>query len=151
MASRDRPSRSERLKRLVDIAAAEERRAGMLVGRLNAELERQNAQLTELNTFRRDYAARSSGLSGSQSAHWKDYQDFLGRLDGAVRAQQQVVRDAEKGVAAARQRWIARRQRLDSLGKVADRARQEEDLRRERQEQRLVDDLARNDSPYETE
>ena len=151
MASRDRPTRSERLRRLVDIAGAEERRAASVVGRLNAELRSKQAQLTELDTFRRDYAAGSGGLSGSHSAHWKDYREFLGRLDAAIHAQRQVVHDAEQGIAAARQRWMAKRQRLDSLSKIEDRARVEEDLGRDRREQRAADDLARAGSPFESE
>ena len=61
------------------------------------------------------------------------------------------MRDAEEGVEAARLRWIAKRQRLDSLRKVESRARQEERTKRDRREQRVIDDLARNDSPFEAD
>lgn len=149
MARRDRQSRSARLKRLVDIAAADERRAGLAVGRLITEHEKQQAQLGELNAFRTSYADKSRGVSGSQSAHWKDYQDFLGRLDTAVHAQHQIVRDAEQGIAAARQRWMVKRQRLDSLKKVFERARREESLKRDRDEQKQLDDLARPGAPFD--
>lgn len=141
--------RSRRLKRLVDIAAADERRAGLAVGKMIAEHEQQCAQLGELNAYRSAYADKSRGVDASQSAHWKDYQDFLGRLDTAVHAQQQIVRDSELGVAAVRQRWMAKRQRLDSLKKVFERAEGEENLERDRAEQRQADDLARSGAPFD--
>ena len=152
MTSRsNRPARSLRLRRLVDIAAADERRAGLAVGKLIAEQKKQQTQLGELNAYRLAYADKSRGISDSQSAHWKDYQDFLGRLDTAVHAQQQIVRDAEQGIAAARQRWIAKRQRLDSLNKVYERARLDEDRKRDRSEQKRLDDLVRPGTPFDSD
>lgn len=75
------------------------------------------------------------------SAHLKDYHDFLHRLDTAVKAQQQLVRDCEQNLETHRKRWIAKRQRLESLRRVLDRYQEEDNLHDARMEQKRLDDL----------
>ena len=141
MADRRRAGRSTRIRKLVDIASAEEKRFGQSAGRLRAELEAQMTQLGELNAYRQAYADKSRTITGGSAVHWQDYQSFLGRLDQAVKAQRQIVKDAEQAADAARQRWIGKRQRLDTLNKVWTRFYEEERHARERAEQKLLDDL----------
>lgn len=141
MADRRRIERSVRIRKLVDLASAEEKRFGQSAGRLRAELEAHVAQLGELNAFRHAYADKSRGMTGGRAVHWQDYQSFLGRLDQAVKAQQQIVKDAEQAADAARRRWIGKRQRLDTLTKVWTRFHHEERNALERAEQKRLDDL----------
>ncbi len=141
MADRRRAERSTRIRKLVDIASAEERRFGQSAGRLRAELDAQAAQLGELNAYRHAYADKSRAMTGGSAVHWQDYQSFLGRLDQAVKAQQQIVKDAEQAADVARQRGISKRRRLDTLNKVWTRFYEEERNARERAEQKRLDDL----------
>lgn len=149
MPDRRRTKRSTRIRKLVDVASAEEKRLGQSAGRLRAELEAQAAQLGELNAYRHAYADKSRSASGGRAVHWQDYQSFLGRLDQAVKAQQQIVKDAEQAAAAARQRWISKRQRLESLTKVWNRFYEEERDARERAEQKRLDDLPGRPGGYD--
>ena len=73
--------------------------------------------------------------------HWKDYQNFLFKLDQAVRSQQQIVQDCERSLESHRQRWLQKRQRLESLQKVQNRYLKEAEIRDDRREQRVLDDL----------
>ena len=141
MADRRRTERSTRLRKLVDIASAEEKRFGQSAGQLRAELQAQSTQLGELNAYRQAYADKSRKMTGGSAVHWQDYQSFLGRLDQAVKAQQQIVKDAEQAADAARRRWIGKRQRLDTLTKVWTRFYEEERHARDRAEQKQLDDL----------
>ena len=75
------------------------------------------------------------------SAHLKDYQNFLQRLDTAVKAQQQIVRDCEQNLASHRQRWMIKRQKLESLERVLERYKTEDSAREDKLEQKLLDDL----------
>ena len=137
----ERQQRSQRLKRLVEIAERDERAGAETLGRLRAELARREAQLGELNAYRRTYAAASRSMPGSTSAHWKDYQSFVGRLDRAIAAQKQLVSDAEAGVGAARDAWMQKRKRSEALKKVFERSRQAEAQAASRREQRrLIND-----------
>ena len=141
MPDRRRTERSARLRKLVDIASAEEKRFGQSAGRLRAELDAQANQLGELNAYRQAYADRSRSMTAGSAVHWQDYQSFLARLDQAVSAQKQIVKDAEEAADAARRRWIGKRRRLESLNKVWTRFYEEERIARERIEQKQLDDL----------
>ena len=137
-------TRSRKIGKVVAIAEAEERRFGQLAGRSRQQLDEQQARLGELNAFRRNYAARTSTHSTVSSAHWQDYRSFLHRLDTAVRAQEQIVQDCERKLATHRQRWMAKRHRVESLERVVDKYQSEERAEEARREQKRLDDLGRS-------
>lgn len=133
--------RSEKISKLVSLAAAEERRLGAATGKSRRLLEEQVARLGELNAYRHAYAERSRSAGDVSSAHWKDYQNFMWRLDQAVKSQQQIVRDSEQNLDVHRRRWLAKRRRLESLQRVLESYRDEESLHAERLQQRALDDM----------
>lgn len=133
--------RSARLAKILAVAEAEERSLGLQTGRAQRKFLEETRKLGELNAYRESYAAGARGLEALRSSHWKDYQDFLARLDQAVHSQQQVVNDCAKNLELHRRRWLVKRQRVESLGRVRDRYRREETSHAERLEQRALDDL----------
>lgn len=143
-------SRARKIAKILSLEAAEERRYGLVTGKSQRQLEEQLAKLGELNAYRLNYAALSRSMANVRSAHWKDYQSFLERLDQAVQSQQQIVADSEQIVEAHRRRWLAKRRRLDSLQRVLERYEFEENQHLERREQRAQDDMPRPDNPYDT-
>lgn len=143
--------RSSRLKKIVALAEAEERHFGVLTGRAQSRLNEQLGRLGELNAYRHDYADKAQENVKLHSAHWKDYQNFLFRLDDAVRSQQMIVDDCRQKLDAHRRQWMDKRQRLESLDRVRERFRQEEKLHDERLEQRTQDDMPPAPDRYETE
>jgi len=138
---RDVKKRSAKLKKIVSLAEAEERSLAAMTGRSQKKLNEQQQKLGELNAFRESYATRARSSGGQSSAHWKDYQNFLSRLDRAVRAQQQVVAECEKNLDVHRRRWQEKRQRVESLERVQGRYLEQERVHADRLEQRTQDDL----------
>lgn len=136
--------RTRKIAKVATLAASEERRLGETAGRSQQHLDAQLDRLGELNAFRHNYAKNNSTSTSMSSAHLKDYHDFLQRLDTAVKAQQQIVRECEQNLEAHRKRWIAKRQRLESLRRVLDRYREEDDLHDARMEQKRLDDLPKS-------
>jgi flagellar FliJ protein len=134
-------TRSRKIGKVANIAAAEERRLGQAAGRARQHLEDQLDRLGELNAFRHNYAQKSTRQSTFSAAHWQDYQAFLHRLDTAVKAQQQLVRDSERMLETHRQRWMAKRQRLESLERVLEKYQTEERTAESRREQKRLDEL----------
>lgn len=147
----DMRKRSQKLQKFVALASSEERHCGYAAGKSRQQLEEQLARLGDLNAYRAGYAHKSEGVDNINSAHWKDYQDFLSRLDHAVRSQQQVVKDLEQNFESHRRRWLAKRQRLESLERVLDRYRHEEQADAELREQRTLDDMPPRPDTYAAE
>lgn len=142
------PRRSGKIAKIAKLAAAEERRLGEMTGRSRQQLQQQLDRLGELNAFRHNYAKKNPARSTLNSAHWQDYQRFLHRLDTALKAQQQIVRDSERMLETYRQRWIAKRQRLESLQRVLDKCRLEELMHEARLDQKQLDELPKSQSAY---
>ncbi len=134
-------NRTKKIGKIASLAAAEERRFGEQAGRSQQQLNEQLERLGELNAFRHTYAQQNASATQVSSAHLKDYQNFLHRLDTAVRAQQQIVRDCEQNLATHRQRWMVKRQKLESLERVLARYQAEDAAREDKLEQKRLDDL----------
>lgn len=139
--------RSKKLKKVVSVAATEERESGMAAGRSQKLLNEQLDRLGELNAFRQNYARRK--FSEVSAMHLKDFHSFLSRLDNAVQSQQQIVNDCEQNVEIQRQRWTAKRQKLESLERVLEKSQEREAAYQERLQQKQLDDLARPQKPLD--
>lgn len=142
-------AKSRKIGKVASVAAAEERRLGQEAGQARQRLEEQVDRLGELNAFRHNYAKKSAGQSTLRATHWQDYQAFLSRLDTAVKAQQQIVREGERMLESHRQRWIEKRQRLESLERVLEKYQTEERVHEARREQKQLDDLPKSRSSFE--
>ncbi len=136
--------RTQKIDRVVSLAAGEERRLGEETGRSQRGVNEQLERLGELNAFRHNYANKDPGVSGVSAAHWKDYQSFLQRLDNAVVSQKQIIRDCEQNLEMHRKRWLVKRQRLESLERVLEKCRDRDAVYEARLEQRQQDDLPCN-------
>ena len=134
--------RTRKIDKIVSLAAAEERSLGEQAGRSRKYLDEQLDRLGELNAFRHNYTGKNPASSGVSAAHWKDYQGFLDRLDAAVVAQQQIIRDGERNLETHRQRWLAKRQRLESLERVLEKYKDQDRAYESRLEQKSADELS---------
>ncbi|MDH3615292.1 MAG: flagellar export protein FliJ [Gammaproteobacteria bacterium] len=137
-------SRTRKIGKIASLAASEESRFGQIAGRSRQHLQEQLDRLGELNAFRQNYVNKSDARPTVSSAHWQDYQDFLRRLDTAVNAQQQIVRDCERNLEIHRQRWMAKRQRLQSLERVLEKYETEDQIHEARREQKRLDELPKS-------
>ncbi len=141
--------RPEKIDKLVSLASAEERQSGERAGRVQTQLNEQLSRLAELNAYRQAYADKAEDQGRVHSVHWKDYQNFLYKLDQAVRSQQSIVQDCERSLESHRQRWMQKRQRLESLQKVQTRYQKEAAIRQDRLEQRTLDDMPAKDPIFD--
>lgn len=133
--------RGPKIEKVIALAGAEERQCGEATGRSRSQLNDHLRRLAELNAYRESYAAKLPRASDLNSAHWKDYRNFLAKLDEAVRSQQQIVRDCERTLESHRRRWLQKRQRLESLERVRERYLTQAAIHADRLEQRVLDDL----------
>mgnify|MGYP001821997780 CR=1 FL=1 len=136
--------RRRKIGKVASIAAAEEQRYGQIAGQSQRHLDEQLERLGELNAYRQNYLGGAGAQTAVSSVHWKDYQNFRGRLDAAVAAQQQIVQDCERTALAHRQHWLAKRRRLESLERMLENFQAEESIADDRREQKVLDDLPKN-------
>ena len=135
------------MRKLVELAALEERRESIAVGQSQHELDAALQRLDELNRYRSEYASGAQPTSGS-ALRWSDFQSFLARLDLALKAQRQVILDGERNVAAHRRRWLVKRQRLNSLQRVLERYDGEERIATDRLAQKRLDEFKGRDDIF---
>lgn len=129
------------MHKIVSLAAMEERRECMEMGKSQQALDQAVNRFEELSVYRHNYVSRPVPAGNISAIRWHDYQNFLSRLDTAMRVQKDLVLDGEQNVDAHRRRWMAKRQRLESLERVLERYRTAEQLQDERSAQKLIDDL----------
>jgi len=109
-------------------------------GRKVSELER---QLQQLQTYRDEYVRNSTQGSGAMDAvKLQNYRSFLDRLGLALNQHQKSLDIARKEFDKRRAQWSEKRIEAESLNRVVDRFRKEEQSAAHRREQREGDDAA---------
>ncbi len=109
-------------------------------GRKVAELER---QLEQLQSYRDEYVRNSTQSAGAIDAvKLQNYRSFLERLGEALRQHLIKLTNARAEYEKRRALWSEKRIEAETLGRVVDRFRKEEQHAADRREQREGDDAA---------
>ncbi len=130
------------LDTLTDLARTRTEEAARRLGALqNARLSA-SQKLDMLLQYRQDYRDQLYALmdKGLPTARWRNYQAFLGTLDGAIEQQRAIVSQAAVRVDLGRTDWQQNKRRLNSFDTLAERVRRQELLVQARREQRDSDE-----------
>jgi len=132
--------RFEPIQEIASSSANELSREMAEAGRRVADLER---QLTQLQTYRDEYLRSSAQAGGAMDAvKLQNYRSFLDRLGEAMRQHLKNLDAARAEFERRRSKWSEKRIEAESLGRVVERLRKEEQSAAERREQREGDDAA---------
>lgn len=114
------------------------------LARLIAAEQDAKAKLDLLCQYREEYARRfqSSAQEGMSPLQWKNFQDFLARLDDAIAQQQRLVLQSRNKTSAGQTHWQEQRVRLKAIDTLSVRHYKAEDAKENRREQKLVDEIA---------
>lgn len=114
------------------------------LARLIAAEQDAKAKLDLLCQYREEYAQRfqSSAQSGMSPLQWKNFQDFLARLDEAIGQQQQALAQSQHRTAEGQAHWQAQRIRLKAIDTLSVRHYRAEEAKENRREQKQVDEYA---------
>ncbi len=140
--------RSERMKMLQSVAEHEEREQMRHLAERQKYQQQMLDRHAELKAFRSEYTVRDALRRQLPAPQWQDYQQFLSRLDRAVAEQEQIVNDGREQLDAHRKCWALKRQRVESLSKIASRYSDRELHEEERQQQRTADEQYRPGGPF---
>src|SRR6202522_2389996 len=132
--------RFEPIQQIASTSAMDLSRAMGDAGRKVAELER---QLEQLQSYRDEYVRNSTQSAGAMNAvQLQNYRSFLDRLGEALRQHLKNLDAARAEYDKRRVLWSEKRIEAESLGRVVDRFRKEEQHAADRREQREGDDAA---------
>ncbi len=109
-------------------------------GRTVTELER---QLQQLKAYREEYVRNSTQSGGAIDAvKLQNYRSFLDRLGEAMRQHEKNLQAARAEYERRRTAWSEKRIEAESLGRVVERFKQEEQRAADAREQRDGDEVA---------
>jgi flagellar protein FliJ len=132
--------RFEPIQEIASTSAKDLSRAMGEAGRQVADLER---KLQQLQTYRDEYTKNSSHSGSSMDAvKLQNYRSFLDRLGDAMRQQQKLLEHARAEYEKKRADWSEKRVEAESLGRVVERFRKEEQRAVDQREQREGDEAA---------
>jgi flagellar FliJ protein len=132
--------RFEPIQEIVSNSAMDLSRAMGEAGRKVQDLE---SQLAQLQSYRDEYVRNSTQANGTMDAvKLQNYRSFLDRLGEALRQHLKSLDAARKEFERRRAQWSEKRVEAESLGRVVDRLRKEEQHVADRREQRDGDEAA---------
>ncbi len=132
--------RFEPIQEIASSKAVDLSRAMGEAGRKVADIER---QLEQLQSYRDEYVRNSTQSAAAIDAvKLQNYRSFLDRLGEALRQHLKSLEDARAEYETRRAAWSEKRIEAESLSRVVDRFRKEEQHVADRREQREGDDAA---------
>ena len=133
-----------RLKVVQDLAQKESDSAAAQLGALNGEVSKAEAKLNMLLSYREEYRNRyrSSMHQDVHSAGWKNFQQFLEKLDEAIEQQRAAVAASRQAVHRGQREWQARQIEVKAYDTLEQRHRKVQADRLKKLDQRVTDELA---------
>lgn len=123
-----------------------------LAGLIAVECD-EKKKLALLLQYRDEYTTRFrlAAQNGLGQPEWRNYQDFLDRLDAAIKQQNQSVSLQETHTAAGQAEWQQQRARLKAFDTLSERHRASEARLELRHEQKTQDEFAARMGDHEQE
>lgn len=132
-----------RLQTVLDLAEREAEKAAARLGTLNTQLQQVEAKLNLLLQYREDYLARfRSGMrQDPHSTGWRNFHDFMDKLDAAITQQRAIVSHAHELMRKGQADYCDHQRRVKAFDVLATRHRDTENLRTGQAEQRAADEV----------
>ena len=118
--------------------------ATQLLARLIANERNAKDKLAMLQKYRNDYADkfRLAAQNGLTPGEWRNYQDFLGRLDEAIEAQSQAVAQQVQRTASGQTHWQHQQMKLKAFDTLSERHYASENAQELKRDQKNQDEFA---------
>lgn len=123
------------------------------LGQLIAAEQNAKSRLQMLEQYRAEYAdrLRDAIAQGMTRQVLANYQDFLARIDEAIRQQTTVVQQTENNTLYGQQHWKEQNTRLKAIDTLSLRHDAKEKQREEKREQKLLDEFSARKYAADTE
>lgn len=136
--------RAQRLLPVIDMVQTAEQEAAAKLRQYQAALQQAQQQLQNLEHYRDDYQQQwiDKGQAGVSGQWLMNYQRFLSQLEVAIEQQQKSLAWHENNVRSSQTVWQQAYARLEGLRKLVQRYREEAQKAADKQEQKLLDEMA---------
>jgi flagellar FliJ protein len=130
------------LQPLVHLAQQRNDAAAKKLGQLNQQQQTAQEKLDALLQYRKDYQLKfqEEARNGMSPVDMKNFQDFIGRLDQAIKQQQGVIEKAKVGVQTGRNELMDTTRKMKSFDALAQRHLEAEKKLEAKSEQRAQDE-----------
>ena len=132
------------LQSLLDLAQEGCDAAAMQLGVVNGHDREMKQRLQLLLDYRSEYAARLASVAstGMHCVGWRNFREFIDKIDVAIEQQRQLVATARLQVESGQRHWHAQQRRLKSFDTISRRHHASEQKLAARQEQKEQDEIA---------
>jgi flagellar protein FliJ len=135
--------KSKRFEPIQEIASNSALDLSRAMGEAGSKVQDLENQLAQLQSYRDEYVRNSTQADGTMDAvKLQNYRSFLDRLGEALRQHLKSLDAARKEFDRRRAQWSEKRIEAESLSRVVDRFRKEEQHVADRREQRDGDEAA---------
>jgi flagellar protein FliJ len=136
--------RSERMAPVQRVLGGAERERARDMGAAQRNLGAAQLRLQELQQYHADYLQdfQRTARAGGNALALRDFQQFLGRIEEAIRQQEQIVDQARQLAAGSTKQWQSAAQRVKAVDSVVDKWQGDERSRDNRLEQKDIDERA---------
>jgi flagellar protein FliJ len=135
--------KSKRFEPIHEIASTSAKDLSRVMGEAGRKVTELERQLEQLQAYRDEYVRNSTQANGAMDAvKLQNYRSFLDRLGEALNQHHKSLDNARKEFEKRRTQWSEKRIEAESLHRVVDRFRKEEQHAADRREQREGDDAA---------
>lgn len=135
-------SKLERLRVLADLAKDELDKAQDVFVAVRGQRDGHQAQLDSLLEYHADYVGQLTKSRDTSVTQLQTMQAFLDKVTNAIHSQTLQVRQLDEVVEKAHAEWLEKRVRYKSLEKLCQKIEKDHHARLEKQEQKLLDELA---------
>jgi flagellar FliJ protein len=141
------------LHTLQELAHSRVDEATRRLGELMAGEQAVEVKLKMLQDYRKEYSSRfmESARGGIDPNAWRNYSNFLGKLDEAISSQEVMLRQSRQATAHGQQNWVAENTRAKAFDTLSARHEKQAAAREAKSEQRQSDEHAIKNyrSPHE--
>lgn len=135
-------SPSKRLQPVQRVAESREQKAARHLGVSRQALQAEEVKLNQLKEYHQEYLERfeSAARKGISASQLQEYRAFLGKLEEAIRHQEDVVKVSKIDHTTHKNDWRLQHTRTQALNKAVSRFKKLEEAKQERNEQKESDD-----------
>lgn len=132
------------LQPLLEVMQTRTDEATRQLGKLIAAEQSQRSRLQMLEQYRDEYAQRlrEAAMQGVTRLVLLNYQDFLARIDEAIKQQRIAVENSETSTKAGQEHWQNQNKQLKAIDTLSQRHDARERYRENRQDQKLQDEFS---------